>query len=132
MKFSIEKAVLSKAVAQAQSVVERRNTIPILSNVHIVGSAKDMVLSGTDLDVWIERHVAVADGAPLATTVDAHVLASIVAKLPGDGLVTLKLADAKLSVSCGRAKFSLMTLPVDDFPTLPAIEGATGALAIWT
>ncbi|MFT7107841.1 MAG: DNA polymerase-3 subunit beta, partial [Yoonia sp.] len=89
MKFSIERAVLLKAVAQAQSVVERRNTIPILANVLIEAEGDDVHFRATDLDIEIvDRALAKVERAG-ATTVSAVTLNEIVRKLPDGALVTL-------------------------------------------
>ena len=73
MKFSIEKAVLNKAVSQAQSVVERRNTIPILSNVLLEAGEGSLRLMATDLDLQINESVAAAVDQPGAITVSLSI-----------------------------------------------------------
>ena len=89
MKFSIERAALLKAVAQAQSVVERRNTIPILANVLIEAQDSDVRFRATDLDIEVvDRADAQVERAG-ATTVSAVLLHEIVRKLPDGSLVTL-------------------------------------------
>ena len=89
MKISIERATLLKAVAQAQSVVERRNTIPILANVLIEAEGATVSLRATDLDIEvIDKAPAMVERAG-ATTVSAVMLHEIVRKLPDGSLVQL-------------------------------------------
>ncbi|MCC5962501.1 MAG: DNA polymerase III subunit beta [Rhodobacteraceae bacterium] len=124
MKISIERAVLLKAVSQAQSVVERRNTIPILANVLIEAEDAQVSLRATDLDIEVlDRAPAMVEQAG-ATTVSAVLLHDIVRKLPDGALVELT-ADARtgrLQVRAGRSSFSLATLPKEDFPVMASSE----------
>ncbi len=124
MKISIERAVLLKAVAQAQSVVERRNTIPILANLLIEAEEGEVSLRATDLDIEVvDRAPAMVEQAG-ATTVSAVLLHDIVRKLPDGALVELS-ADARtgrLQVMAGRSSFSLATLPKEDFPVMASSE----------
>ncbi|MEM1351492.1 MAG: DNA polymerase III subunit beta [Pseudomonadota bacterium] len=124
MKISIERAALLKAVSQAQSVVERRNTIPILANVLIEAENSDVTFRATDLDIEVvDRAPAQVERAG-ATTVAATTLHEIVRKLPDGALVTLTAdtATGRLTVEAGRSNFSLATLPKDDFPVMASTE----------
>ncbi len=122
MKATIERATLLKGLSHVQSVVERRNTIPILSNVLIDASGSDgggtLKLMATDLDLQINEHVAATVDTPGATTVSAHTLFDIVRKLPDGSQVQLSAAEGRMTIMAGRAKFSLATLPRDDFPII--------------
>ncbi|MDB6179264.1 DNA polymerase III subunit beta [Paracoccus sp. Z330] len=124
MKFSIERAVLVKAVSQAQSVVERRNTIPILANVLIEASADGVSFRATDLDTEVVDRAAAQVERPGATTVSAVMLNEIARKLPDGALVQITSDDAtgRLSVQAGRSNFSLATLPREDFPVMASTE----------
>lgn len=124
MKFSIERAVLVKSVAQAQSVVERRNTIPILANVLIEAKDDGVSFRATDLDTEIvDRAPAMVERAG-ATTVSAALLSDIARKLPDGALVSIAAdpATGRLSVQAGKANFSLATLPREDFPVMANSE----------
>lgn len=127
MKLSIERATLLKALAQAQSVVERRNTIPILANVLIEAEGDQASLRATDLDIEVvDRCPAMVERAG-ATTVSAVMLHDIVRKLPEGALVTLT-ADAsagRLAVEAARSHFKLATLPREDFPVMATSEYAS-------
>lgn len=124
MKLSIERSALLKAVAQAQSVVERRNTIPILANVLIEAEGSDVQFRATDLDIEVvDRAPAQVERAG-ATTVSAVTLHEIVRKLPDGSLVTLTDdgSSGRLSVEAGRSHFNLATLPREDFPVMTSSE----------
>ena len=124
MKFSIERATLLKAVAQAQSVVERRNTIPILANVLIEAEGAGVSFRATDLDIEVvDRAPAHVDRAG-ATTVSAVMLHEIVRKLPDGALVTLtdEASSGRLLINAGRSAFNLATLPREDFPVMASSE----------
>lgn len=131
MKISIERSALLKAVGQAQSVVERRATIPILSNVLIEAEGDHVSFRATDLDIEvIDRAPAMVEKAG-ATTVSALMLHEIVRKLPEGALVSLT-ADTqagRLTVAAGRSTFNLATLPKEDFPIMASSEYAANFAA---
>ena len=119
MKATIERATLLKGLSHVQSVVERRNTIPILSNVLLEATAEGgLKLMATDLDLQINETIAAAVDQPGATTVSAHTLFDIARKLPEGSQVSLAASDGKMTIMAGRAKFQLGTLPRDDFPVI--------------
>jgi len=119
MKATIERAVLLKSLGHVQSVVERRNTIPILSNV-LMEAREDgsLRLMATDLDLQVDETIPANVGQPGATTVSAHTFFDIVRKLSEGSQVELSAADGKMQVVAGRARFNLSTLPRDDFPVI--------------
>jgi len=119
MKATIERATLLKSLGHVQSVVERRNTIPILSNVLIEAKEDGSIrLMATDLDLQVDESVAAQVESAGATTVPAHTFFDIVRKLPEGSQVELTAADGKMQVVAGRARFNLSTLPRDDFPVI--------------
>ncbi len=127
MKISIERGTLLKAVAQAQSVVERRNTIPILSNVLIEAEGDTVQFRATDLDIEVVDKASAQVERAGATTVPAVTLHEIVRKLPDGALVTLvdDTAAGRLTVEAGRSHFQLATLPKEDFPVMASSEYQT-------
>jgi DNA polymerase-3 subunit beta len=119
MKATIERATLLRALSHVQSVVERRNTIPILSNVLIEASGEGTIrLMATDLDLQIDETVTAGVEQAGATTVGAHTLFEIARKLPEGAQVELAAADGRLAIRAGRYASSLPTLPRDDFPVI--------------
>ena len=126
MKFSIERAALLKAVAQAQSVVERRNTIPILANILVEAEGDAVRFKATDLDIEvIDRAPAKVERAG-GTTVNAQLLHEIVRKLPDGALVALEEdgSAGRVSITAGRSHFQLATLAKDDFPAMASPDYA--------
>ncbi|ALI55641.1 DNA polymerase III subunit beta [Celeribacter marinus] len=124
MKISIERGELLKAVGQAQSVVERRNTIPILANVLIEAAGNDVSFRATDLDIEVvDKCNAMVERAG-STTVSAVMLHEIVRKLPDGAMVQLNDdgASGRLTVEAGRSNFSLATLPKEDFPVMASAD----------
>jgi len=124
MKISIERAALLKAVSQAQSVVERRNTIPILANVLIEAEGDTASFRATDLDIEVVDKTTAVVERPGATTVSAVTLHEIVRKLPDGALVQLSDdgTSGRLEVNAGRSSFQLATLPREDFPVMTSSE----------
>jgi len=124
MKISVERSVLLKAVGQAQSVVERRNTIPILANVLIEAEGNTVSFRATDLDIEVVDKAPAQVERAGATTVSATTLHEITRKLPDGALVSLTDdgASGRLSVEAGRSSFSLATLPKEDFPVMASSE----------
>jgi DNA polymerase III subunit beta len=123
MKATIERATLLRCLSHVQSVVERRNTIPILSNVLIDADAGGSVrVMATDLDLQVvETMSASSVDQAGAITVSAHLLFDIARKLPEGSQVSLTTNDNRLEVKAGRSNFKLPTLPRDDFPVI--VEG---------
>lgn len=128
MKATVERATLLKCLGHVQSVVERRNTIPILSNVLIEASAKGLKIMATDLDLQIVEEIDAQVDTPGATTVSAHTLFDIARKLPEGSQVSLSANDGKMLITAGRARFNLSTLPRDDFPVIAEGELPTNFL----
>ncbi|GAA5051171.1 MULTISPECIES: DNA polymerase III subunit beta [Erythrobacteraceae] len=123
MKATIERAKLLRCLSHVQSVVERRNTIPILSNVLIEADEGGHVkVMATDLDLQVVESLeanSVESGG--AITVSAHLLFDIARKLPDGSEVSLETAENRMTIKAGRSRFSLPTLPRDDFPVI--VEG---------
>ncbi len=121
MKLTIERAALLKALGHVQSVVERRNTIPILSNVLLSAGPEGLSLSATDLDMEIVDHTDADVEMPGQITAPAHTLYEIVRKLPEGAEVSLSYTgeDPRMQVRAGRYKVNLPVLPAGDFPAMP-------------
>ena len=120
MKLTMERSALIKALGHVQSVVERRNTIPILSNVLLSADKDGLSFSATDLDMEIIDQTSAQVGTGGQITAPAHTLYEIVRKLPEGADVELKFAgdDPRLSVQAGRSRFNLPVLPAGDFPVM--------------
>jgi len=124
MKLTIERSTLLTALNHVQSVVERRNTIPILSNILLNAEDGVLGLTATDLDLAINEKAPAEVVTPGSITAPAHLLYDIVRKLPDGSQVELeyKSEDGRLTIRAGRSQFALSCLPKDDFPIMDAGE----------
>jgi len=119
MRATVERSHLLKSLGHVHRVVERRNTIPILSNVLMRGEGGQLTLKATDLDLEVTEAVPAEIGQGGATTVPAHILYDIVRKLPDGAEVSLDTGEgSQLTVKAGRSRFTLQILPESDFPDL--------------
>jgi DNA polymerase III subunit beta len=122
MKLKADRATLLKALAHVQSVVERRNTIPILANVMLAVRDGRLTLTATDMEIAIVEEVAASTSRNGACTAPAATLYEIVRKLPEGVEVELDHGggDAPVVLRAGRYSTSLVALPIDDFPAMTA------------
>lgn len=118
MKITIERAALLRSLGHVQSVVERRNTIPVLSNVLLRAENGELSLTATDMDLEIVESVPADIARPGAATAPAHTLYDIARKLPDGSQVELDASGDVLTLRSGRSNFKLGTLPVEDFPQM--------------
>ncbi|MGN0923522.1 DNA polymerase III subunit beta [Ectopseudomonas mendocina] len=126
MHFTIQREALLKPLQLVAGVVERRQTLPVLSNVLLVVEGQQLSLTGTDLEVELVGRVTLEDAAePGEITVPARKLMDICKSLPSDALIDIRVDDQKLLVKAGRSRFTLSTLPANDFPT---VEEGPGSL----
>ena len=122
MKLTIERAALLKALSHVQSVVERRTTIPILSNVLLHASSGKLAMSATDMDLEIVESVPARIDSDGRTTAPAHTLYDIVRKLRDGAQVELETATGsgaernEMVLRSGRSTFTLSCLPPEDYP----------------
>ena len=124
MKASIEQTELLKAMAKVQSIVERRTTIPILSNVLIEAKDSSLYLRTTDLDIEVLDRVEAIIETPGSLTVGANTLYEIVRKLPDGSRVEFlnEIGSSQLEIVASRSRFFLSTLPKEDFPVMASEE----------
>ncbi|QCK85889.1 DNA polymerase III subunit beta [Phreatobacter aquaticus] len=124
MKVTVERAQLLKSLGHVHRVVERRNTIPVLSNVLMRAEGSALRLKATDLDIEVVESLAAEVGASGGTTVPAHMIYDIVRKLPDGSQVVVETVGDKgtLAVRAGRSRFTLQTIPESDFPDIAAGE----------
>ena len=124
MKLVIERGELMRALGHVTSVVERRTTIPILSNVLLKASGNGLQFKATDLEREVQEEAPADVSQPGAATVPAHILHDIVRKLPDGAEVEIKrdVEKERLTLSSGHSRFALQTLPPEDFPDLAAGE----------
>lgn len=123
MKISITKEALLGPLQAVNNVVERRQTLPVLSNLLMLAENGQLVLTGTDMEVEVVAQIDAAIESEGAVTVPARKLLDIVKALPTGAQCDLTLSGEKFLVRSGRSRFSLLTIPARDFPALTASEG---------
>ena len=122
MHFSIQREVLLKPLQQVIGVVERRQTLPVLSNLLVVAGSGKVSFTGTDLEVEMSASVEAADADAGEVTIPARKLFDICRALPDGSKIQFKLANDRVTVSSGRSRFTLATLAATEFPVIENIE----------
>ncbi|MFT3763746.1 MAG: DNA polymerase III subunit beta [Pseudoxanthomonas sp.] len=122
MRFSLQREAFLKPLAQVVNVVERRQTLPVLANFLVQVHNGQLSLTGTDLEVEMISRVAVDDAQDGETTIPARKLFEIVRALPDGSKVTISQNGDKVTVQAGRSRFTLATLPANDFPSVDEVE----------
>jgi len=122
MRFTLQREAFLKPLAQVVNVVERRQTLPVLANFLVQVQNSQLSLTGTDLEVEMIARAAVEDAHDGETTIPARKLFEIVRALPDGSRVTVSQSGDKVSVSAGRSRFTLSTLPANDFPSVDEVE----------
>ena len=118
-----QRDALLKPLQTVTGIVERRHTLPILSNVLISKNQQTISFCSTDIEMQIRTSSEMATGdEPLSTTVAARKLLDILRALPDQPEITVSYTNKKLSLAQGKAKFSLQTLPAEDFPTVVSAD----------
>lgn len=127
MQFTIQREALLKPLQLVAGVVERRQTLPVLSNVLLVVDGNTLSLTGTDLEVELIGRINLEEAAEAGEiTVPARKLMDICKSLPDDATLTFKLEENKALIKAGRSRFTLATLPASDFPN---VEDGPGAMS---
>ena len=125
MKFSLSRESLLKPLQMVAGVVERRQTLPILSNVLLVLEGSRLSITGTDLEVEIVGYTHVDDGSePGEVTVPARKLLDICKSLPDGAQIQMANSDGKVTLKSGRSRFTLATLPANEFPSVDEGDSA--------
>lgn len=127
MKFQVNRDVLSEAVSFAVKMLPARTTLPILSGVLIEATTEGLVFSSFDYEVSTQTKVAATVETPGRVLVSGRLLAEIANRLP-NAPVTFETVESRIQVSCGSANFTLLSMPVEEYPTIPQVEGETGVL----
>ena len=121
MKFEITKEELLRPLQQVSGVVERRQTLPILSNILVVAEADRIAFTATDLEVELHANLEHAVATPGVTTLPARKLMDICRNLPDGAKLTLSVEGERGTLKSGRSRFTLATLPADDYPKVEEV-----------
>ncbi len=122
MRFSLQREAFLKPLAQVVNVVERRQTLPVLANFLVQVQGGQLSLTGTDLEVEMVARSAVEDAQDGETTIPARKLFEIIRALPDGSRITVSQSGDKVTVQAGRSRFTLATLPANDFPSVDEVE----------
>jgi len=129
MRFTLQREAFLKPLAQVVNVVERRQTLPVLANFLVQVKEGQLSLTGTDLEVEMVSRIAVDEAQDGETTIPARKLFEIIRALPDGSRITVSQSGDKITVQAGRSRFTLATLPANDFPSVDEVE-ATERVAI--
>lgn len=122
MRFSIQREAFLKRLQHVVGVVERRQTLPVLANLLVVVDAKGVALTGTDLEVEMVARTEADDLVPGEVTIPARKLFDICRALPDGCRIKFEQSGERVTVSAGRSRFTLATLPATEFPTIESID----------
>ena len=127
MKFQVNRDVFSEAVSFAVKLLPQRTTQPILSGVLLEAEGSALTLSSFDYEVSSRTEITAEVDEAGTALVSGRLLADIASRLP-NAPVVFESIDGKIQVSCGSARFTLLSMPVEEYPTLPQIDDQTGVL----
>jgi DNA polymerase-3 subunit beta len=118
MNIKINRETLLKPLSAVSGIVERRHTLPILSNLLLEAKQDKIVLTATDLEMQISLSTPSSTGGELSTTVSAKKLLDICRALPEDAEITMTTQESRIQVKTGKSRFNLQTLPAADYPLM--------------
>ena len=124
MKFEIDRGSFLHTVQSVIGVIERRQTMPILSNFLVEASETGLRLTGTDLELELVSHVEAEVSQTGETTVPARKLFDICRGLPEGARITCELSEGRFTVRSGRSRYTLATQPAAEYPRMGEIEGS--------
>jgi DNA polymerase-3 subunit beta len=127
VKFQVNRDVFSEAVSFAVKLLPQRTTLPILSGVLLEATDSVLTLSSFDYEVSAQTEVAAEIDEPGRVLVSGRLLAEIASRLPSAPVI-FSTEDSRITVSCGSAHFTLLSMPVEEYPTLPQIAESSGSL----
>lgn len=128
MKLTVHRDVFADAVSFAVKLLPQRTTLPILSGVLLHADQDSLTLSSFDYEVSARTSVAADIQQPGHVLVSGRLLSDIAQRLPQQD-VTLELDGSSMKVVCGSAKFSLLTMPIEEYPQLPEVSGVSGKVS---
>ena len=127
--IKITREALLKPLQAVSGIIERRHTLPILSNVLLLRQSTQVSLIATDIEIEITASTQATPGEEKSITVGARKLLDILRALPEGSEVTLSLQEKRLQLKSGKSRFNLQTLPAEDFPRLSAPDETLNKLS---
>jgi len=128
MNIKINRETLLKPLSSVTSIVERRHTLPILSNLLLEAKDNQIVLTATDLEMQISLAVNTDVGGSLSTTISAKKLLDICRSLPDNAEINMATSESRVQVKAGKSRFNLQTLPAADYPVMSKAQAASSTL----
>jgi DNA polymerase III subunit beta len=125
MNIKIDRDVLLKPLSAVSSIVERRHTLPILSNLLLESDQNKVTLTATDLEMQITLSLQAESEGVLSTTVSARKLLDICRSLPDKAAITMNIQDNRMLIKAGKSRFNLQNLPAADYPLMAKAAGVT-------
>ncbi len=122
MKFTITRERLQEGLLAVAASVPAKTTLPVLSNILVEASEDGVRLSGTDLDIAVSTIVPAEIDEEGSTTLPAKKLVEIVRELPSAAIRITSIGEQRINLECGRAKFKLLGIPKEEFPSFPAVD----------
>ena len=129
MKMTVDPTELLRILGLMRNVVERRVSIPILEHVRLTAHAGGLIVTGTDMDIWLTETIVASVEREGDTTVPAYGLYDLLRKCPGSGELAIELSGDTLAIGAGGGSFSLPVLPAGDFP-VPADFAASAGFSM--
>lgn len=130
MQIKINREVLLKPLNSVTGIVERRHTLPILSNLLLIIKAQEMQLSATDLEMQISLKIQTDIEGELRTTISAKKLVDICRSLPEATQIEMVHQDNRIILKAGKSRFNLQTLPAADYPLMQKASGQNNAFSL--
>jgi len=127
VRFQVNRDVFSEAVSFAVKLLPQRTTQPILSGVLLHAEGSGLTLSSFDYEVSSQTEIEASVDEPGTALVSGRLLADIASRMP-NAPVVFETVDGKIAVSAGSARFTLLSMPVEEYPTLPEVSETTGVL----
>ena len=125
MKFNINKTDFIKTLQRMQGIVEKRNTMPILSNILLESKNTKIDITATDLEIYIKDSAQANISEEGSVTINAKKIYEIVKELPEDNINISTNKEDKITIKSGKARFTIMGLSAKDFPVFPSFEDVT-------
>ncbi len=130
MNIQINRETLLKPLTAVTSIVEKRHTLPILSNLLLEAKQNKIYLTATDLEMQISLSVDSASGSDFSTTISAKKLLDICRSLPDSSEINMATNDSRVILKAGKSRFNLQTLPAADYPVMSKTQGESTLVTI--